>query len=986
MINRFKKLLLTLLIIAIILPVCSCAKQEKEDNSSLKVGMVVGGIFDQYVPEVYPGADIEYYYSASDLPLALNSGKIDVYIDDEFAAREHCIEYTGQRIDRIIHDDEYGFIFNKDKEELRNQMNAFLKALETDGRLARLQDIWLFGSDDSLKTINYDELTDTNGIIKVGVVSTMPPVNYVKDGQYVGYELAIIEQFCKEYGYGIEFQSSDFSSIMAATTVGTCDIGAGSYSITEERKKSLLFSNPYMVAHSVAVVRAVTDKRNTDEDISKNQKVGVVTGALFDVAVKEDDPNAQIEYYNMTSDLPIALENGKIDTYSVDEPVAKMLCNLYVDHYIYKKLTVEDYGIVISKSKPEIQTQFNEHIARLKANGDLAKMQDAWMGTDESKKIIDFDSLANNKKILKLATTSSMQPFDYLKDGQYAGYEIALVASFCKAYGYNLQIEDTNFSSVIASVSTGKADLGCCVITITDERKETMNFTDVIYQGGIVNVKKRKGDNEYIHSLDDLTGKTIGVQVGAAYDKFVSEKVKNPIFQYFNFVPDMSAALDSNKISAYVADKPVADAIINSKSSGNYKVLDTIEKLSYGIGFPKSNGGSKELCNQFNEFLKHCKSDGVLDEIYDIWTGSDEDRKVVDKRGLTGENGTLIFAVSTNTGVPFAYIKDNEIVGCDIDIVYRFCREYGYDLLVNDYSFDGLTTALSTGKCDIGAAGICITDERKESINFTDPYYESDCVIVAKDDKARNVASEEEGNIFDNIINSFNKTFIKEDRWKLFISGILATISVTVLSIIFGSLLGFVMYMMYRDFGSKGRKVIDFISNVIQKTPVVVILMIFYYIIFGGFEISGIIVSVIGLSILFASAVKGLIIMGVNSIDIGQAEAAYTLGYTKNQAFLKIVFPQAVINVISGYKSSIITLIKDSAIVGYIAVQDLTKVSDIIRSRTYEAFFPLIATAIIYYLIATLFVYLVSKIEIRIDPKKRTEIPILKGVKLNDKD
>ena len=981
-----KKLLIVLFVVAIILPISSCAKTEKKDDDSLRVGMVVGGIFDQYIPDIYPGSNIEYFYSASDLPLALSSGKIDLYIDDEFSAREHCAEYKGQEIDRVIHDDEYGFIFNKDKEELRDQMNAFLQELEEDGRLSKMQDIWLYDSDESLKAINYDELIDVNGVLKVGVVSTMPPVNYVKDGQYVGYELAIIEQFCKVYGYDIEFYNSDFSSTMASITAGTCDIGAGSYSITEERKQSLLFSDPYMVAHSVAVVRNEDDSLNIKDDISKNQKVAVVTGALFDVAVKEDDPNAEIEYYNITSDLPIALESGKVDTYSVDEPVAKMLCNLYKDHYIYKKLTVENYGIVISKSKPEIQTQFNEYITKLKESGDLAKMQEIWMGTDESKKVIDFDSLASNDKTLKLATTSGMQPFDYLKDGQYAGYEIALVASFCKEYGYNLQIEDTNFSSVIASVTAGKADLGSCVITITDERKETMNFTDSIYEGGIVNVKKRTGDTEYIYTLDGLNGKVIGTQVGSAYDEFIIEKIKNPTIQYYNFISDMNAALDSNKISAYVADKPVADAVINNEKLNNYKILDSIKNLSYGVAFPKSKDNSEELCDMFNEFIKKCKSNGVLDEIYDIWTGNDEDKKIVDKKGLTGENGTLVYGVSSNTGIPFVYIKDNELVGCDVDLVYRFCKEYGYNLTINDYSIDGLITALSIGKCDIGSCGLCITEERKESMYFSDPYYESDCVIVTKDNMTTNTANDEEGNFFKDIIDSFDKTFIKEDRWKLFVSGIFATFIVTVLSIIFGSLLGFAMYIMYKDLGPKGKKIINIIGNIFQKTPVVVILMIFYYIIFGGFEISGISVSIIGLSILFANSVKGLILMGVNSIDKGQSEVAYTLGYTKNQTFVKIIFPQAAMNVISGYKSSIVTLIKDSAIIGYIAVQDLTKVSDIIRSRTYEAFFPLIATAIIYYLIATLFVYLVSKLEIRIDPKKRTQIPILKGVKLNDKD
>lgn len=969
-----------------VLPFSACSNKEKvEDGSSLRVGMVVGGIFDQYVPVIYPGASIEYFYSASDLPMALKSGKIDVYIDDELSAKEHCKTYDGQKIDRIIHDDRYGFLFDKKHESLRDQMNVFLKKIEENGRLAELQDIWLNGEDESLKVVDYDELNDNDAVIKIGIVATMPPINYVKDGEFVGYELAILKEFCKEYNYRIEFYNSDFSSIMAGVTVGTYDIGAGSYSITEERKKRMLFSEPYMTASCVAVVRTDDNAISTGKETG-HEKVGVVTGALFDVAVRENNPNAEIEYYNITSDLPVALDGGKIDAYSVDEPVAKLLCNLYEGHYIEKKLTVENYGIVISKNKPELKDQFNEYLVKLKKSGELEEMQDIWMGANESKKVIDFDSLASNKDILKLATTSSMQPFDYMKDGKYAGYEIALVASFCKEYGYGLEIEDSNFASVIASVSSGKADLGCCVITITDERKQTMNFTDSIYEGGIVNVKKKIGESALIDSFEDLTGKNIGIQVGAAYDPFVAEKVDKPVFQYFNFISDMNAALDSNKISAYVADKPVADVVVNNEEPGKYKILGSVKKLFYGIAFPKANEGSKELCEEFNEFLKNAKDEGILDEIYDIWTGNNESKKEVDKRGLTGEKGTLVFGVSSNTGAPFVYIKDNDLVGCDVDIVYRFCREYGYDLAIEDYSIDGLLTALSTSKCDIGSCGLSITEERKNSIYFSDPYYESDCVIVVKDNKSGTISNNTEKSFFDSIASSFNKTFIKESRWKLFISGVTTTILVTILSIIIGSVLGFVMYMLYRDLSVTGRKVIDTLVNIIQKTPVVVILMIFYYIIFGSFEISGIIVSVIGLSILFASAVKGLIAMGVNSIDKGQTEAAYTLGYTKNQAFIKIIFPQAVINVVSGYKSAIITLIKDSAIVGYIAVQDLTKVSDIIRSRTYEAFFPLIATAIIYYVIATFFVYVVSKVEIKIDPKKRTEIPILKGVKLDDKN
>lgn len=974
-----KKALLILLVTLNVFSLCSCSNNSDEDKP-LRIGMVVGGIFDQYVPDVYPGAQVEYFYAASDLPLALESGKIDLYLDDELSAKEHCKAHPGQKIDRVVHDDYYGFIFNKDKEYLRDQMNDFLAKISEDGSLSMLQQIWLVSGDDSLKVINYDELTGENGIIKVGTAATMPPLDYVKDGEYVGYELAVIERFCKDYGYGMEIENADFSSTMASVTSGTCDIGAASYSITEERKKSMLFSNPHISANCVAVVRYDENEEPLDENAIKGERIGVVTGALFDIAVKNNDPDAQIEYYNITSDLPAALDGGKLDGYTVDEPVAKMLCNIYQGHYIAKKLTNEEYGIVIDRNKPEIQEQFNEYIKKITDNGELFTLQDIWLGKDESKKVIDFESIANNEKILKLATTSSMQPFDYIKDGNYAGYEIALVASFCKEYGYGLEIEDSNFASVIAAVSSGKADLGCCVITITDERKQTMNFTDTIYQGGIVLVKKKIIDDEAV-SFDSLKGADIGIQIGSSYDVYIAEGIEDVNIEYFNFISDMSAALDSGKISGFVLDEPIAQRFV--KENGNkYKILDSLHDIEYGIVMPKNKADNEQLYKQLYNYISKLKQNGSLEEIYDLWINDDDSVKAIDIESLSNINGEIILGVASSTGAPFIYIENGKILGFEIDIIFRFCKDYGYKLVIDDYSLDGLFPAISTGKCDIGVGGISITEERKETMLFVDEQLTSGCVVIVKNEDA----IESNTNINNRIIDSFYKTFIKEDRYKLFISGLLTTILVTILAIVIGTVLGFVMYMLYRDLGPFGKKIVDTIVNIIQKTPVVVILMIFYYIVFGKVDISGSIVSIVGLSILFASSVKGLIAMGVKSIDIGISEAAYTLGYTKNQAFIRIILPQAVLNVISGYKSAIITLIKDSAIIGYIAVQDLTKVSDIVRSRTYEAFFPLIVTAIIYYAIATLFIYIVSKFEIRIDPKQRKEIRILKEVKTNDND
>ena len=129
--------------------------------------------------------------------------------------------------------------------------------------------------------------------------------------------------------------------------------------------------------------------------------------------------------------------------------------------------------------------------------------------------------------------------------------------------------------------------------------------------------------------------------------------------------------------------------------------------------------------------------------------------------------------------------------------------------------------------------------------------------------------------------------------------------------------------------------------------------------------------AVIGFTLTFGAAVFGLLRIGVGAVDQGQYEAAYALGYSSRRTFYRIILPQALPHVLPAFKGEIVGLIKATAIVGYIAVQDLTKMGDIVRSRTYEAFFPLIAVTIIYFMLEELFRIIVSRISISLDPKQR---------------
>ena len=151
----------------------------------------------------------------------------------------------------------------------------------------------------------------------------------------------------------------------------------------------------------------------------------------------------------------------------------------------------------------------------------------------------------------------------------------------------------------------------------------------------------------------------------------------------------------------------------------------------------------------------------------------------------------------------------------------------------------------------------------------------------------------------------------------------------------------------------------------------VVLLMIMFYIVFARTSISGVWVAVIGFGMNFGAYVSEMIRTGILAVDKGQMEAALALGYTKPHAFMKIVLPQAARHFLPVFQGEFISLVKMTSVVGYIAIQDLTKAGDIIRSRTYEAFFPLIAIAIVYFVIAWLLTRVLVALQNRFNPEKR---------------
>lgn len=218
---------------------------------------------------------------------------------------------------------------------------------------------------------------------------------------------------------------------------------------------------------------------------------------------------------------------------------------------------------------------------------------------------------------------------------------------------------------------------------------------------------------------------------------------------------------------------------------------------------------------------------------------------------------------------------------------------------------------------------------------------------------------------------SFISNFIDDNRWRYITDGLKITLLVTVFAVLIGVVLGFLIAIVRTTHDKTGKlKILNAICKVyltvIRGTPVVVQLMIIYFIIFGSVDISKVVVAIVAFGINSGAYVAEIFRSGIMSIDNGQFEAGRSLGFNYAQTMMYIVMPQAFKNVLPTLCNEFISLLKETSVSGYIALQDLTKGGDIIRSRTYDAFMPLIAIALIYLAMVMIFTKLVSLLERRL--------------------
>ena len=1018
-----------------LLPCCSRNAQstittlDDLNDKNITIGYNEGQSSAKSLPIAFPNAKILSFNENLTGYEALKQGKIDAFAFDrvqmELAIKNgltgvKILAPFGEKIEVCV-----GLSPVTAIPDFEKTINAFLAELRANGTLNDMYKRRVFDGDESMPDIA--KAKNPRLRLRVGTTGIVPPYSYYKGTELNGFDIELARRFAAYLNADLEFKIYDYGSIVAAALSGDIDCIMANLNATPERREKIRFSTPVYTEENAIMVRDSENSPSAAEDLQKstylksvppqfqnmtlkyNSKeelqnsshlvLGMHTGfVMVDKLTRELFPQAKIEYYKTNADMAYLVATGKLDGFINDEPVIRYAA-LEVPKLGYIHCGLETMNIVVCFQKNEkgaaLRDEFNQYVRKWQEDGTLKKTDDLWLSNDEEKKIVDLESLRNpegKKGTIRFATEAQCPPFDYIKNGKVVGYEVDLIARFCREAGYALILQDVPFDSLIMGLETDMYDCVAACLSDTPANKESLNLSEAIYVSELVMAvqilddgnKTQKnmaasaesnGKKSAYKSLSDLNKEsvTIGVNTGTVFDELVAEVFPKAKVQHYTMNIDMAKLVAQGRLDCMIADEPAAKLLC-----ANIKGLDYIkeyaEDAAFAFAFPKTEKGER-LKAQMDEFILKSKQNGLMTELEDIWFGDDESKKTIDMSSLSGENGTIRLATNAQYA-PFEYIKDNAVVGYDIDWVLRFAREYGYKIEIADMNMDAVIPSVASKKYDFAASGLSVTEERKQSVYFSLPNYEGGAVAVVKAAATTSETSEtaQDGTrkgVFSSLASSFEKTFVRESRWRLVANGIGITVLISILSALFGTLLGFGFCALRLSKNPLLNGFALVYIRLMQGLPMVVLLMILFYIVFAKTGLNGIWVAVIGFGMNFGAYVSEMIRTGILAVDKGQMEAALALGYPKSKAFLKMILPQAARHFLPVYQGEFISLVKMTSVVGYIAIQDLTKASDIIRSRTYEAFFPLITTAIIYFIISWLLTRVLTALQAHLEPKKQ---------------
>ena len=450
---------------------------------------------------------------------------------------------------------------------------------------------------------------------------------------------------------------------------------------------------------------------------------------------------------------------------------------------------------------------------------------------------------------------------------------------------------------------------------------------------------------------DDLAGLRVAAPAGSCYDLNLSRRDDIDLM-LFSFDADALQALLNNKVDVMVHDETVLNSELRAEH-GIKIAFKGEERFPTALVFRKDEPDVVAVMNAVQERMR---KDGSMDSLKRYWL---EEVYLIEKKysHIPVEETVEPLRVACITNMaPLSFMVGEDWYGIEIDLARELAKELHRKVEFKLYDGASGMLALKTGKADALLGCLFITPERQEEYLFADPYhaYGSAYYVIDHD------AMKGDGSFWKNLKKSLVNNLVKEDRWRYITRGLWETIKITLLSILLGSILGVGVCALARNRRKWMRSVAWFYNWLMAGIPMLVLLLIFFYVVFAKSGLNPAAVAVIAFAMNFASGAADVYGTSLDAIPHGQTEGGLAMGFTRLQTFHYIVLPQALKRGIPLFQSQCISLLKGTSIVGYIAIQDLTRAGDMLRSRTFDAFVPLLVVTVIYFVLAWLLGFLIG--------------------------
>lgn len=460
-----------------------------------------------------------------------------------------------------------------------------------------------------------------------------------------------------------------------------------------------------------------------------------------------------------------------------------------------------------------------------------------------------------------------------------------------------------------------------------------------------------------LNSPDDLAGHSVATIAGCAYEKDLSSRTDINC-QLYNSSSDLLQALLSGQTEIAMYDEAVYNAIIRKEYGIKIAMLGD-QSFPTAFLFRKDDS---ELVRTFNAVQRRMIEDGTMQKLIDFWL-TDKFAEAESYTHIPAEtSGEPLRVATVLPTAPISFMVDGEWYGIEIDLIRELAKELHRTLEIKLYDNASGFMAVQSGQADILCGIVFVTPERQEKFLFSEPYHSYHTAYFVLDHDAE---SQDHGFIA-GIKKGINKTLFVENRWRLIVDGLLKTLKISIVAILLGSLLGVGLYSMANSRRKWLRSCAKVYRSFISGIPELVLLLVMFYVVFANTGVSPDIVAIITFALFFASGASHIYKASLDAIPCGQTEAGLALGFTKSQSFFNIILPQAFRIGLPLYKGQCISLLKGTSIVGYIAIQDITRAGDIIRSRTFDAIVPLLFVTILYFLL----VWLIGALIKLASPKK----------------